>query len=66
MWIYEYSKFDHSGFLTVGPFDSEEEATRAMKDYAERFGANVHRPKEIDTIELLRVPLKFPHDLLNS
>ncbi len=52
MWVYEYRKFDRSGFLPVGPYNSREEAARAMKDYAERFGAIVQGPKEIDTFDL--------------
>ncbi len=48
MWIYEYGKFDCSGFLPVGPYHSREEAARAMKEYADRFGAIVQGPREIE------------------
>jgi len=31
MWIYEYSKFDRSGFLPVGPYKSREEGRQVRK-----------------------------------
>ncbi len=51
MWIYEYSKFDRSGFLPVGPYKSREEAEHAMKDYQHRFGAVVRGPIQTDRFE---------------
>ncbi len=54
MWIYEYCNFDHSGFLPVGPYETREEAAKAMRDYANRFGAIVQGPKEIDAMDLRR------------
>ena len=58
MWIYEYRKFDRSGFLPVGPYNSREEAAKAMIDYADRFGAIVRGPKEIDFLEIPVLSLK--------
>lgn len=58
MWIYEYKKFDRSGFLPVGPYKSREEATAAMIDYSNRFGAVVRGPREIEPLEITsRLPL---------
>ena len=52
MWIYEYEKFDGSGFLPFGPYRTREEAADAMKHYAERFGAMVQGPKMIEQGEI--------------
>ncbi len=51
MWIYEYRNFERSGFLPVGPYESREKAAEAMKDYADRFGAIVQGPREIEKLE---------------
>ena len=51
MWIYEYRSFDRSGFLPVGPYESREDAAKAMEDYAYRFGAIVQGPREIERME---------------
>ena len=48
MWIYEYKRFDGSGFLPFGPYHSQEEAADAMNHYAERFGAMVQGPKKVE------------------
>lgn len=55
MWIYEYRKYDKQGFLPVGPYHSCEEAAKEMMDYAERFGAIVQGPKEIDAPEIYEI-----------
>ncbi|NLT67406.1 MAG: hypothetical protein GXX84_12455 [Acidobacteria bacterium] len=52
MWIYEYSRFDQSGFLPEGPYDTLEEAYRAMRDHADRFGTRVKGPRQVEDIEL--------------
>jgi hypothetical protein len=52
MWIYEYRRFDGSGFLPVGPYDSPQAAADAMTGYAERFGATVQGPKRVDREDL--------------
>ena len=52
MWIYEYKKFDGSGFLPFGPYHSQEEAADAMKYYAEHFGELVQGPKKIDPCDI--------------
>ena len=52
MWIYEYKKFDGSGFLPFGPYHSQEEAADAMKHYADRFGEMVQGPKRIDPCDI--------------
>ena len=62
MWIYEYSNFDRSGFLPIGPFESREEAAREMKDYADRYGAIVRGPIHVDHLEF--PPLRLLSDLL--
>ena len=60
MWIYEYSKYDRSGFLPVGPYQSREEAEGAMKDYHHRFGAVVRGPMKIESLEFLAFTSKLP------
>ncbi len=52
MWIYEYGKFDCSGFRPVGPYHSREEAAKAMKEYADRFGVIVQGPREVSASHL--------------
>jgi hypothetical protein len=58
MWIYEYRKFDGSGFLPFGPYDSQQEAADAMRNLAERFGETVKGPIEIEQSD---VPFLFFH-----
>ncbi len=48
MWIYEYKKFDGSGFLPFGPYHSQEEAADAMRHHAEHFGEMVQGPTKIE------------------
>jgi hypothetical protein len=52
MWIYEYCRFDRSGFLPAGPYKSSEEAFKAMKQHADTFGTRVQGPREIDKLEV--------------
>ena len=58
MWIYQYKKFDGSGFLPFGPYHTREEAADAMKNHAERFGETVLGPQKIEQDD---IPFLFLH-----